>query len=195
MCFISPASLHVSVHISYHPSSWWGRIRWVKCLPHYNSTKKNMVCVLRKKKYLKFALLKLFAQTWMRQNMSQQPTHKLHIQIPQIGYVGLIYLRPPFLRFTKFKFRFADLPFSVFFRFLSKTVQTDQNLPFFWISKLKFENLGNFLQCSRNTSPGVNKQNGRSANISSHWRAEKGIQTAKVWPQKANKATFWWKSR
>ena len=100
-------------------------------------------------------------------------------------------VRPPFLRFTKFKFRFADLPFSVFFRFLSKTVQTDQNLQFFWISKLKFENLGNFLQCSRNTSPGVNKQNGRSANISSHWRAEKGIQTAKVWRQKANKATFW----
>ena len=42
-----------------------------------------------------------------------------------------IRLRPPFLRFTKFKFRFAGLPFSVFFRFPSKTVQTDQNLPFF----------------------------------------------------------------
>ena len=53
-------------------------------------------------------------------------------------------LRPPFLRFTKFKFRFVDLPFSVFFCFLSKTVQTDQNLPFFWIRRLKFENLGNF---------------------------------------------------
>ena len=104
-------------------------------------------------------------------------------------------VRPPFLRFTKFKFRFVDLPFSVFFPFLSETVQTDQNLPFFWIRRVKFENLGNFLQCSRNTSLGVNKQNGRSANISSHWRAEKGIQTAKVWPQKANKATFWRKSR
>ena len=40
-------------------------------------------------------------------------------------------VRPPFLRFTKFKFCFVDLLFFVFFRFLSKTVQTDQNLPFF----------------------------------------------------------------
>ena len=115
---------------------------------------------------------------------------KVHEHEVWIGWV-----RPPFLRFTKFKFRFVDLPFSGFFRFLSKTVQTDQNWPFFWIRRLKFENLGNFLPCSRNTSPGVNKQNGRSANISSHLRAEKGIQTAKVWPQKANKAAFWRKSR
>ena len=48
-----------------------------------------------------------------------------------------------------------------------------------------------FLQCSRNAElPGVNKLNDHLAGISSHWRAKKGIKTAKVWPQKANKATL-----
>lgn len=38
--------------------------------------------------------------------------------------------------------------------------------------------------------PGTNKQNGHSAGVSSYWRPENVIQTAKVCPQKANKATF-----
>ena len=50
--------------------------------------------------------------------------------------------------------------------------------------KVKIWKSREFLQCSRNTSPGVNKQNGRSANISSHWRAEKGIQTVKYDPKR-----------
>ena len=44
-------------------------------------------------------------------------------------------------------------------------------------------------------SPGAKKQNGSSTFISSHQRAKKGIQTAKVWPKKTNKATSLRKSR
>ena len=41
----------------------------------------------------------------------------------------------PFCRFTIFRV----FPFSI-----KNSKQTDQNLPFFWIRRLKFENLGNF---------------------------------------------------
>ena len=51
-----------------------------------------------------------------------------------------ITLKPAFLCLTKFKICFVDLPFSVFFCFLSKKVQTDQNVPFFcpfWLSSVR----------------------------------------------------------
>ena len=114
-----------------------------------------------------------------------------HIALYPCGYYNKASISP----FYKIQIPFCR--FTIFCVFLF-SIKNSTNRPKFTVflnKQIKIENLGNFLQCSRNTSPGVNKQNGRSANISSHWRAEKGIQTAKVWPQKANKATFWRKSR
>ena len=64
----------------------------------------------------------------------------VHIHITTAVFVCT--LKPPFVRFTKFKFRLVDLPFFVFFHFLSKTVLTDQKKK--KKKRLKLENLGNF---------------------------------------------------
>ena len=107
-----------------------------------------------------------------------------HFHIYFKASISVLQIQIPFCRFTIFRV----FPFSI---------KNSTNRPKFTVflnKKIKIWKSREFLQCSSNTSPGVNKQNGRSANISSHWRAEKGIQTAKVWPQKANKATVWRKS-